>query len=219
MAYANISTGDKFVDLRKEHQYQSDEEILNRALRGSPGIMHALTIINAMRNKPEGRKKTLMLCHLGRSVAYVFIILAFMGVKVAMLDSTMTPAQRDAPFDAWNNDSADSDSPEVLISAYALQLAGLNGQKSCCTVLCLEPALSIVAEEQADCRVRRWSQSEVQEIHRIQHCDTYMDHHAESTAANFGGIAVGLGYTAAKECVSDMLALSNSSRIANPETR
>lgn len=101
----------------------------------------------------------------------------------------MRPPERGEAFDDWYN----GNDVLVLIATYSLNLAGLNGQKSCCTVLLLEPSWNVASEKQAFTRVYRFGQDEDVNVFRYHVRNSFMGFHMSRMHDKAMAISVAMG--------------------------
>lgn len=92
-----------------------------------------ISLIRDVLNKPNGRKKVLVLAQLPRTAIFFHKILAFIGISSVCLTSDMRAEDRGQKFVEFNDEKG----PKVIICTYDLKLAGLNAHHQCCTVTCL----------------------------------------------------------------------------------
>ena len=137
----------------------------------------ALAIILDTFEKPDHTRRKVLVTFKVTKIAHLFHrILRFIGFKSILLTSQDTPDERAGTFLDFNNPKkCQCDGREVLITTYALNIAGHNVQETCCTVISLEPAFSMAEEKQAFFRVHRPGATEEQHIYRMHVPRSYQD--------------------------------------------
>lgn len=90
-----------------------------------------------------------------------------------LLDAEMSA---DTRFDIINDFNI-SEKHSVLLTTYSLNIAGLDAHKRCAAVISVEPGFNLATERQAQSRVHRFGQTEVQQITRLFLSNTYNETH------------------------------------------
>lgn len=119
----------------------------------------ALAIILDTFEKPDHTRRKVLVTFKVPNIAHLFHrILRFIGFNSILLTSQDTPEEHAGTILDFNDPKkCQGDGHEVLITTYALNIAGHNLQETCCTVISLEPAFSMAEKKQAFFRVPPWS--------------------------------------------------------------
>ncbi|KAI4614180.1 hypothetical protein J4E80_006871 [Alternaria sp. BMP 0032] len=154
----------------------SDEEVLRQFLWGSPKMRYMLWEIQRVilgKAKPATHRKILATFQFPRSAEMFLKLVEFVGVRAILLDTNMSPDERHKSIRAFDEE----DMPQILITTYALNIAGHDAQHRCATVLHVEPAFNWATEHQAASRVYRFGQEQAVEIIRLFTEGTYQELH------------------------------------------
>jgi hypothetical protein len=163
----------------KDNPLNSDEEVLRQFLWGSPKMRFMLWEIQQVilgKTKPASHRKIMATFQFPRSAEMFLKLVGFVGVRAVLLDTNMSADERHKHIRAFD----EKGNPQVLITTYALNIAGHDAQHRCATVAHVEPAFNRATEHQAASRVYRIGQEEEVEIVRLLTKETYQELHESS---------------------------------------
>jgi len=186
---ARMKKAGALIPQDKDTPLDSDEEVLRQFLWGSPKMRFLIWEIQRVvlgNTNVASHRKLLLSFKFPRSAEMCLKLVELVGIH---LDINMSADDRHKNIRAFD----EKDFPQVLITTYALNIAGHDAQHRCATVHHVEPAFIWATEHQAGTRVYRIGQEQEVEIVRLFTEGTYQELHeagmikkANSMFAAFG---------------------------------